>query len=246
MEKRDFVDENVKEQITDLLYHFEECKDNNDTNEISMGQCVIENHGFHTIIKPSTLGPFSGDGCFVRESDNNIQGNIPPYSVVSIYEGDLISPWIQLKSTLTGNELVENEWLLSRGVDGYVVDGKPYGSEDSNYDEIKDILSDESIHVGQLVNHSPPYTKPNVAYYHIVISKDDPIYSKINTNLLSIGDENDYSDDIRLSVIISLDEIREGEELFSDYGYCPIYHWSSNEFEQPKLMLPPWYHPVKE
>jgi len=229
-----------------LLYNFEECTDNLESNNVSIGQCLIETHGFHTIIKPSTLGPLSGDGCFIRESQNSVSGIVPPFTVVSIFEGDLISPWGQWKYNVSGDKLVDNEWLLSRPVDGYLVDGKSYGSQDSNYEDVKDIISNHSIHTGQLVNHSPQNSNPNVAYYHIVISKDDPIYSKINKDLLSIGDKNDYSDDIRLSVIVSLNEILEGEELFSDYGYCPIYHWSSNEFEQPKLMLPPWYHPVKE
>lgn len=210
---------------------------------------MIEKHGFHTVIKESSIGPLAGDGVFVRFSeDKKFCGDIEAYQVVGIYEGDLISPYRQWVAAITGGKHPDNEWLLSRAVDGYIIDGKPYGSESSQYDALKPLLND-SVNIGQLVNHAPKGKQPNVAYYHVIIELDGLLPSPIGVGLeesYPTGTAKlDSPHELRLSVMVSTKPIKQGEELFADYGYCAIYHWPASDFEQPTLMLPPWYHQVE-
>lgn len=241
---REQVDVYIKKQVIDLLENYSDCKIISQETNTTIGQCLIEKHGFHTQIKQSSIGLSAGDGVFVRSSDES-NGDIDPHVVVSFYEGNLISPWQQWVAKFKGGTDPANEWILARSVDGYILDGRPYGSDSKDYDQLKAEL-DNSIHIGQLINHPPKGKEPNVAYYHVIIPKESISEKAMDSIYFSEYNSRYHSkvDDIRLSVVVSTKKIKEKEELFADYGYCPIYLWPSSDFEQPTLMLPSWYYPV--
>lgn len=232
------VDDHVTRQAHQLINTFTNCKN----SEEDLGICMQKEYGFHTQVKQSSIGPFAGDGVFARTSPSG-KNDIDAFKVVGIYAGNLISPFQQWVAKVKAIDL-NNGWVLSRPKDRFLLDGFPYGSGCKNYDILKAKL-DHSIHIGQLVNHPPKGIKPNTGFYHLIIPKEnfsskelDSIFMFNSSNYIKDEDKN-----IRLSVIVSTDKIKEGEELFVDYGFALIYHWDASEFKQPELMLPEWYHP---
>ncbi|XP_071138837.1 SET domain-containing protein 9-like isoform X2 [Mytilus edulis] len=178
--------------------------------------------GFVTERKPSVL-PNGGIGVFVTH------GSVEPGTVVSMYPGLIYSPHEpKLFQSLLNP-------FIFRCIDGMLVDGNDKNLSKFMYrsccqrDRIGPyLISDMSwltpfpvnpLAVGQYVNNQSTEHQANVAYQEFDIPADFPFHLRkfIPNNFYSSSYENEEIRQTRVIVLVSLRNIKEGEELFSSY-----------------------------
>ncbi|VDI43745.1 Hypothetical predicted protein, partial [Mytilus galloprovincialis] len=192
---------------------------------------IISNYNFTQItsllyfeidMKPSVL-PTGGIGVFVTH------GSVEPGTVVSMYPGLIYSPHEpKLFQSLLNP-------FIFRCIDGMLVDGNDKNLSKFMYrsccqrDRIGPyLISDMSwltpfpvnpLAVGQYVNNQSTEHQANVAYQEFDIPADFPFHLRkfIPNNFYSSSYENEEIRQTRVIVLVSLRNIKEGEELFSSY-----------------------------
>ncbi|XP_028987636.1 SET domain-containing protein 9 [Betta splendens] len=188
----------------------ERCGGNLDATLHCLGFCIDR--------KPSTL-PFAGTGVFVTK------GFIPKGTTVAMYPGTVYQAYepILLQS-------IRNPFVF-RCIDGVLIDGNDKGISRmvfrscSGRDRIGPfMMSDTSwltdcpqnpLAVGQYVNNCCNERPANVCYQEYDVPEKFPI--ELRRYLPNVNYSLDTQRPLRCVVLVSLRDISEGEELFSNY-----------------------------
>ncbi|XP_022611098.1 SET domain-containing protein 9 [Seriola dumerili] len=179
---------------------------------------MLQTLGFCIDRQPSTL-PFAGSGVFVTK------GFVPKGATVAMYPGTVYQAYepILLQS-------IRNPFVF-RCIDGVLIDGNDKGISKmvfkscSGRDRIGPfMMSDTSwltatpqnpLAVGQYVNNCSNEYPANVCYQEYDVPDKFPI--ELHQYLPNVNYSQDTQRPLRCVVLVSLREIKAGEELFSNY-----------------------------
>nr|XP_022316264.1 SET domain-containing protein 9-like [Crassostrea virginica] len=179
--------------------------------------------GFAVERGPSTL-PQGGDGVFVTS------GRVPRGTVVAFYPGTVYYPHEAIFFQSIGNS------FIFRCIDGVLIDGNDRGLSKMIFKSCSQRdrqgpfnTCDASwltsfplnpLALGQYVNNQSREHPANVAYQEFDVPADFPFHYKqfLPNVFYSPHTDDDISQRaLRLVVLVSLRDIRKGEELFSSY-----------------------------
>lgn len=187
-------------------------------NYVCGHDAMLHSLGFCIDRKPSTL-PFAGTGVFVTE------GFIPKGAIVAMYPGTVYQVYepILLQS-------IRNPFVF-RCIDGVLVDGNDKGISKMVFKSCSGrdrmgpfMMSDSSwltatpqnpLAVGQYVNNCSNEWPANVCYQEYDVPDKFPI--RLRQYLPNVNYSQDSQRPLRCVVLVSLRDITEGEELFSNY-----------------------------
>ncbi|XP_057714346.1 SET domain-containing protein 9 [Corythoichthys intestinalis] len=179
---------------------------------------MFRTFGFCIDRKPSTL-PFAGTGVFITK------GFVPRGATVAMYPGTIYQTYepIFLQS-------IRNPFVF-RCIDGVLVDGKDKGISKMVYKSCSGrdrmgplAMSDSSwltaapqnpLAVGQYVNNCSDERPANVCYQELDVPDAFPV--ELRRYLPNVNYGPDSQRPLRCVVLVSLRDIRAGEELFSNY-----------------------------
>ncbi|XP_047445478.1 SET domain-containing protein 9 [Mugil cephalus] len=179
---------------------------------------MLQSLGFFIERKPSTL-PFAGTGVFVT------RGFVPKGVTVAMYPGTIYQPYepILLQS-------IRNPFIF-RCIDGVLIDGNDKGISKMVFKSCSGrdgifpfVTSDTSwlttcpqnpLAVGQYVNNCSNHRPANVCYQEYDVPDGFPI--ELRQYLPNVNYSQGTQRRLRCVVLVSLRDITEGEELFSNY-----------------------------
>lgn len=179
---------------------------------------MLQSLGFSIDRKPSSL-PFAGTGVFVTK------GLVPKGATVAMYPGTIYQAYepIFIQS-------IRNPFVF-RCIDGILIDGNDKGISKmifrscSGRDRIGPLMmSDTSwlthsplnpLAVGQYVNNCSNEFPANVCYQEYDVPDKFPI--ELRQYLPNVNYSQDTQGPLRCVILVSLRDIRAGEELFSNY-----------------------------
>ncbi|XP_076000664.1 SET domain-containing protein 9 [Genypterus blacodes] len=174
--------------------------------------------GFCIERRPSTL-PFAGSGVFVS------RGSVPKGATVAMYPGTVYQAYdpILLQS-------IRNPFVF-RCIDGVLIDGNDKGVSKMVYKSCSGrdrigpfMMSDTSwltatphnpLAVGQYVNNCSNRWPANVCYQEYDVPEGFPF--ELHQYLPNVKYSHDTQRPLRCVVLVSLRDIKAGEELFSNY-----------------------------
>lgn len=185
---------------------------------MSEDDAMFQSLGFCIDRKPSTL-PSAGTGVFVTK------GFVPKGATVAMYPGTVYRAYEPIFLQSIGNSFV------FRCIDGVLIDGNDKGISKvvfrscSGRDRIGPfMMSDTSwltdsllnpLAVGQYVNNCSNERPANVCYQEYDVPDNFPV--ELRQYLPNVSYGQDAPGPLRCVVLVSLRDIRAGEELFSNY-----------------------------
>lgn len=193
-------------------------KDQDGGDTMCVHDAMLQSLGFCIDRKPSTL-PFGGTGVFVT------RGFVPKGVTVAMYPGTIYQPYepILLQS-------IRNPFVF-RCIDGVLVDGKDQGLSKmvfkscSGRDRIGPFVTSDTswlttcpqnpLAVGQYVNNCSNHRPANVCYQEYDVPHRFPM--ELRRYLPNVNYSQGTQRPLRCVVLVSLRDITEGEELFSNY-----------------------------
>lgn len=193
-------------------------KDQDGGDTTCVHDAMLQSLGFCIDRKPSTL-PFGGTGVFVT------RGFVPKGVTVAMYPGTIYQPYepILLQS-------IRNPFVF-RCIDGVLVDGKDEGLSKmvfkscSGRDRIGPFVTSDTswlttcpqnpLAVGQYVNNCSNHRPANVCYQEYDVPHRFPM--ELRQYLPNVNYSQGTQRLLRCVVLVSLRDITEGEELFSNY-----------------------------
>lgn len=187
-------------------------------NPVCAHDAMLQSLGFCIDRKPSTLH-FAGTGVFVT------RGFVPKGATVAMYPGTVYQAYEPILLQSIGNPFV------FRCIDGVLIDGNDKGISKmvfkscSGRDRLGPfMMSDTSwltaspqnpLAVGQYVNNCSNEWPANVCYQEYDVPDKFPI--ELRQYLPNINYSLDIQRPLRCVVLVSLRDIKAGEELFSNY-----------------------------
>lgn len=162
----------------------------------------------------------AGDGVFVRHAKCPAGSVVAAYPGVSYETEDLT---MMHKMVLPGNEYV----MFRR--DGVLIDGRPDGPSKQMWEmaERRERAAGNSaldreartneLAIGNLVNHPPSGTQPNVVVHPIDLAPTEQTHLHQYLPVVNFRPPADGDPCKRTVVLISMRDIEEDEELFLDY-----------------------------
>ncbi|XP_013881209.1 SET domain-containing protein 9 [Austrofundulus limnaeus] len=179
---------------------------------------IFQSLGFCIDRKPSSL-PSAGTGVFVT------RGCVPRGATVAMYPGTIYQPYEPILLQSICNPFV------FRCIDGVLVDGNDKGISKmvfrscSGRDRIGPFVTSDTtwltdtprnpLAVGQYVNNCTDDRPANVCYQEFDIPDSFPI--ELRQFLPNVNYSQETKRPLRCVVLVSLREVRAGEELFSNY-----------------------------
>lgn len=179
---------------------------------------IFQSLGFCIDRKPSSL-PSAGTGVFVT------RGCVPKGATVAMYPGTIYQPYEPILLQSIGNPFV------FRCIDGVLVDGNDKGISKmvfrscSGRDRLGPYVTSDTtwltdtprnpLAVGQYVNNCSDDRPANVCYQELDIPDSFPI--ELRQFLPNVNYSQETKRPLRCVVLVSLREVRAGEELFSNY-----------------------------
>ncbi|NXC47196.1 SETD9 protein, partial [Penelope pileata] len=185
---------------------------------LSPGDVLFRTLGFSIARDRSSL-PSAGTGVFVT------RGLVPKGMVVSMYPGTIYRKHEPIFFQSLGNP------FIFRCIDGVLIDGNDKGLSRSVYrscsrrDQLGPFqMSDVSwltaapqnpLAVGQYVNNCSYEKAANVCYQEFDVPRDFPV--ELKQYLPNIVYSHEIESHLRCIVLVTLRDIKPGEELFSNY-----------------------------
>ncbi|XP_071764117.1 SET domain-containing protein 9 [Centroberyx gerrardi] len=179
---------------------------------------MLQSMGFCLERRPSTL-PFAGTGVFVT------RGFVPKGTTVAMYPGTVYQVYEPIFF-----QSIRNPFVF-RCIDGVLIDGNDKGISKIVYKSCSGrdrlgpfMLSDTSwlttdphnqLAVGQYVNNCSNDRSANVCYQEYDVPNAFPL--ELRRYLPNVNYSHDTQRPVRCVVLVSLRDIRAGEELFSNY-----------------------------
>lgn len=214
----------VLEQLASLLSAEQEwCKAGQHGGEAELCQAVCRGTG-HSVRCSSSAVTGAGDGIFAL-------GTIPRGRVISFYAGSHLGAWDAFCSRIL--RMLLPSWYSD--ADGYMLSQSDQSSMDgSSYTahaqrQMYGYVSPSAS--GQLVNHPPAGRLPNSSFLTVSVPCDLVFTGLPIKSRWARGDGQRQV----ATVLVSLAEIQDGEEIFVDYG---MGTGMPGEVE-----LPEWYTP---
>ncbi|XP_028930137.1 SET domain-containing protein 9 isoform X1 [Ornithorhynchus anatinus] len=187
-------------------------------NVLSPGEVLFRTAGFSVARETSSLVS-AGKGVFVTK------GFVPKGAVVSMYPGTIYQMSEPIFFQSIGNP------FIFRCIDGVLIDGNDKGISKAVYrscsgrDQLGPFKMSDStwltssvqnpLAVGQYVNNCSNDKAANVCYQEFDVPELFPIEFK--RYLPNIAYSPEVQSPVRCVVLVALREIRQGEELFSNY-----------------------------
>ncbi|KFP73522.1 SET domain-containing protein 9, partial [Acanthisitta chloris] len=213
----------VKCQYLELLTAGQEQSEVNPCNHQSQRVCSPEEVLFNTlgfsVSRDRSSLVSAGTGVFVTK------GFVPRGTVVSMYPGTVYRKHEPIFFQSLGNP------FIFRCIDGILIDGNDKGLSRSVYrscsrrDQLGPFhMSDESwltaapqnpLAVGQYVNNCSHEKAANVCYQEFDVPGHFPV--ELKQYLPNIVYSHDTESHLRCVVLVTLRDIKQGEELFSNY-----------------------------
>jgi hypothetical protein len=178
-----------------------------------------QKRSWRCMVAPSTQAE-AGDGVFVRN------GKCPAGRVVAAYPGvsyEAEDLTVMHKLVLPGNSYV----MFRR--DGVLIDGRPDGPSQQMWEMAerreraagkpaldRDDRANE-LAIGNMVNHPPRGTQPNVVVHPIDLAPDEQLHLHQRLPVVNFRPPAEGEPCKRTVVLISAREIAEDEELYLDY-----------------------------
>ncbi|KAM9844493.1 SET domain-containing protein 9 [Aulostomus maculatus] len=206
------------EELHPFNNHFHRQRTSHEVTPACVHDAMLQSLGFCIDRKPSTL-PFAGTGVFIT------RGFVPKGATVAMYPGTVYQAYepILLQS-------IRNPFVF-RCIDGVLVDGNDKGISKMVYKSCSGrdrigpfMMSDTSwltdspqnpLAVGQYVNNCSNEWPANVCYQEFDVPDKFP--TELRQYLPNVNYSQDTQRPLRCVVLVSLRDIRAGEELFSNY-----------------------------
>ncbi|NWU91664.1 SETD9 protein, partial [Upupa epops] len=195
-----------------------ECSSHQRKHVFSPDEILFNTLGF-TVSRDRSSLVSAGTGVYVTK------GFVPKGTVVSMYPGTVYRKHEPIFFQSLGNP------FIFRCIDGVLIDGNDKGISRSVYrscsrrDQLGPFqMSDESwltaalqnpLAVGQYVNNCSHEKSANVCYQEFDVPEDFPV--ELKQYLPNIVYSHDIESHPRCVVLVTLRDIKQGEELFSNY-----------------------------
>ncbi|KGL79803.1 SET domain-containing protein 9, partial [Tinamus guttatus] len=172
----------------------------------SPGEVLFNTLGFSIARDQSSLLS-AGTGVFISK------GFVPKGTVVSMYPGTVYRKYEPIFFQSLGNP------FIFRCIDGVLIDGNDKGLSRAVYSSSSPCAGGPaarvSAAVGQYVNNCSREKDANVCYQEFDVPESFPV--ELKQYLPNIVYSHDIQSHLRCVVLVTLRDIQQGEELFSNY-----------------------------